>query len=252
MSMRLEELEQIGLTKGETKVYQALLDLGESTKTPIAKKSGVSPGRVYDVLERLIRKGLASSIKKGNVMHFRVANPKKLKSYLDAKKKEILREEEIVEKLLPSLLAKYSDSETESDAEVYKGWKGLETVYDDLIDSLNKGDTDLVLGATRGADPERTKLFFTRFNKKRYNKGIKLKIIYSEKDRNFAPKYITNKKLDKIKYIQLQTPAEINVYDNKVIILILTNLPIAIVIRSKEAADSFRQYFEAMWKIAKP
>ena len=61
--MQLEELEQIGLTKGEIKVYVALLELGESTKTPIARKSEVSPGKVYDVLERLLRKGLVSTIK---------------------------------------------------------------------------------------------------------------------------------------------------------------------------------------------
>jgi len=56
--MKLETLETIGLTKGEIKVYEALLELGESTKTPIANTSGISPGKVYDVLERLMKKGL--------------------------------------------------------------------------------------------------------------------------------------------------------------------------------------------------
>jgi len=249
--VELEELEQIGLTKGEIKVYHALLHLGESTKTPIARKSEVSPGKVYDVLERLIRKGLVSTIKKGNITNFRVANPNQLKVFVQEKKKEILKEEEIVNNILPTLLMKYGSKQEETDAEIYKGWKGLETVYNDIINTLEKGDINLVLGATSGLDPERTKLFFTRFNRNRYEKGIKLKIIYSDKDRDFAPKYITNKKLDTIRYIKLQTPAEINVYKNRVVILILTEVPIAIVIKSKEAADSFRQYFNTMWKIAK-
>ena len=248
--MDLEELKQIGLTSGEIKVYDALLELGESTKTPIAKRSNVSPGKIYDVLERLIRKGLASSVKKGNILHFRVANPKQLKEFIKRKKEELTKEEKIIGDFLPYLLNKYNRTAPETDAEVYKGWKGVETAYNNIIETLNKGDTTYVLGATKGADPKKTKLFFTRFNKKRYDKGIKLKIIYNEKDKKFTPKILTNTKLDTIKYINLHTPAEINIYNDKVIILILTETPLAVVISSKETAQSFKQYFDAMWSIA--
>ena len=68
---------------------------------------------------------------------------------------------------------------------------------------------------------------------------------------DYALEYIGNNKFDKVRFVKLQTPAEINVYANKVIILILTKIPIAIVITNQEAANSFRQYFETIWKIAK-
>lgn len=48
----MEELKQIGLTQGEIKIYKALLDIGETTRTELAKKSGISPSKVYDVANR--------------------------------------------------------------------------------------------------------------------------------------------------------------------------------------------------------
>ena len=36
-TMQLTNLKQIGLTDGEIKVYEALLELGETTKTKLAK-----------------------------------------------------------------------------------------------------------------------------------------------------------------------------------------------------------------------
>ena len=44
--MELKELRKIGLTEGEIKVYEALLELGECTKTALAKKSGIAPSNI--------------------------------------------------------------------------------------------------------------------------------------------------------------------------------------------------------------
>jgi sugar-specific transcriptional regulator TrmB len=50
------------LTKGESKVYQALLELGESPIGGIIKNSSVSHSKIYDILKRLAKKGLVSTI----------------------------------------------------------------------------------------------------------------------------------------------------------------------------------------------
>jgi len=249
--MNLENLEEIGLTKGEIKVYDALLELGESTKTPIANASGVSHGKIYDVLERLMKKGLVSLIKKGSVKHFKVANPSHLQDFIKEKKDKVEREEKLVASLLPSLLTKFNDKKSETDAEVYKGWKGLQIVYDGIINTLHRGDINYVFGATHGADSEKTKQFFARFNKKRYEKGIKLKIIYNKEDKAFAKQFISHKRFDEVRYLDLQTPAEINICNKRVVITILTKIPVCIVITSEEAARSFIQYFKKMWSLAK-
>ena len=49
-------LEEIGLTEGENKVYLALLKLGSSTIGRIIKEAQVSNSKIYDILDRLNKK----------------------------------------------------------------------------------------------------------------------------------------------------------------------------------------------------
>ena len=51
-----ESLERIGLTPGESEVYEALVSLGLSSAGVITKKSGIASSKVYEVLQRLQKK----------------------------------------------------------------------------------------------------------------------------------------------------------------------------------------------------
>ena len=85
--MVASKLKELGLTKGEIKVYLALLKIGISTKGPIASKAKVSESKVYEILDRLTAKGLVSNAmkKKGarQVKQFKAANPILLKDFLN-------------------------------------------------------------------------------------------------------------------------------------------------------------------------
>ena len=62
--MDTSTLREAGLTEGEIKVYLALLELGSSTTGPIVDKSGISRSIIYQILEKLMEKGLVSFITK--------------------------------------------------------------------------------------------------------------------------------------------------------------------------------------------
>ena len=47
-------LEDVGFTKGESKIYLALLELGESKVGPLIKSSGISRSKVYDILKEIM------------------------------------------------------------------------------------------------------------------------------------------------------------------------------------------------------
>ena len=148
--MDLIELKKIGLTEGEIKVYQALLELGECTKTALAKKSEVAPSNIYDITNRLLEKGIISKVEKNGVAHFSAANPNHIKKYLEAKEKDIQKEKDILNQILPTLLLKYSEKKESTNVEVFQGWSGMKTIFLDLIDECNKDDTCYVFGASKG------------------------------------------------------------------------------------------------------
>ncbi|MFH1211984.1 MAG: helix-turn-helix domain-containing protein, partial [Candidatus Woesearchaeota archaeon] len=63
-------LREIGLSKNECRVYLSLIKLGSGTVQEISKKSNVHRANVYDVLNKLMEKGLVSYIiKKGKRLY---------------------------------------------------------------------------------------------------------------------------------------------------------------------------------------
>ncbi|MCK4589982.1 MAG: helix-turn-helix domain-containing protein [Nanoarchaeota archaeon] len=250
--MDLKDLKKIGLTEGEIKLYNALLELGESTRTQLAKKSGISPSKIYDVANRLLEKGIISAVKKNHIIHFSPASPERLKDFLEQKEKEIQKEKQIVNQLLPQLLLKYQKTEEETDIEVFYGWEGMKTCYDGIVKALGKGDENFIFGASMGKAPKRADAFFNQYNQKVSKKGYKLKIIFNEDVRGYKERVTYYLKNHKVRYLHQETFTEFNFYKDTVLFIMLLKKPIVIRVKNKEAADSFKKFFKTMWKIAQP
>lgn len=249
----LNQLKEIGLTDGEIKVYEALLDLGECTKTALAKRSGVAPSNIYDITNRLLEKGIISKVDKNGIAHFSPANPNHILHFLEQKKQVIEQEEQAVSSILPLLLSRFNKTKEKVNVEVFQGWSGLKTIFEDLLEECNKGDENYVFGANKGENSEQADNFFLKYSKAREERGIMTYIIFNNelKERKERIKFFQKSKKYNIKFMQQTTPSEIMLYKNKTCIMILTNEPLVIRITSKEVADSFKQYFDVMWKIAK-
>ena len=81
-------LKELGLSQSEIRVYLALLELGDSTRSDIVNKSGIAGSKVYDILEKLKDKGLISIYDQNKVRHFKPINPKQILNYVEEKKDE--------------------------------------------------------------------------------------------------------------------------------------------------------------------
>jgi len=93
-----EDLEDLGLSNEEARVYLAILELGGSYVSNIGKKAGISRVNVYYILGNLVKKGIVSSVEKNNIKFFSVESPKILVNQLEEK---FLH----AKKLLPELLS---------------------------------------------------------------------------------------------------------------------------------------------------
>lgn len=249
--MNTSILEEIGLTKSEIKVYLALLETGPTTKSPLVKKSKISSSKIYEVTDKLIDKGLVSYFLKNKVKYFKAAPVSRIKHYLIEKQTKLKTQEKDLNALLPKLEANISQTLKSTQVELFEGWSGLETVFQEFINILKKGDIDYVIGASQGHHPEKTRQFFDKYTEKAARKGLKVKVIFNESSRKYFKSSQAKKHHIESRYIEQTTPSEINIYKENVAIIIWTEKPIIIIIRSKEAAHSFKQYFEVMWKIAR-
>lgn len=244
-------LFELGFTPGEVKVYLSLLKLGNVTSGPIIKSSGISKSNVYEILDKLIKKGIVSEIKDENMKKFQATNPEKLLDIYNEKQNKLNSVKKALDQTIPELKTIYNSIKEKQEVTVFKGDKGLKSVFQGMINLLEKDDELIVFVAVE--PPEFFKPFLIELENERIKKKIINKIIFNK---NVPRTYINLSK--KRKYTQAKTifpefdtPAVFNLYKNKTAILLWSKNPIAIVIENEEITKSFKKYFDVLWKIAK-
>jgi len=244
---------QFGLTEGESKVYLALLSIGETTISNLVHISKMQKSSVYFCLERLLSKGLANFILKNNKKHFQASPPNRLFGLLDSKEKEIELQRKELGTMMPQMLTLGSNAKKVQNVKFFTGWNGMKTAFDDILSTLKEGDMYYVFGvATVPSVFLRFRRFIGSFHRKRSAKGIILRILVNEENRGTIGADRKKEKPVKVKFLSKEfiTPAVINVYGDKTLIAIWIDEPAAIMIENKSSADSFRNYFKLLWKNA--
>jgi len=241
-------LEELGLTVSESKVYLALLEKGSTTKGPLVESSKVASSKIYELLDKLIEKGLASYSVKAGIKYFEAAPPKRLMDYMKEKKSKLKEQEEKLVKIIPLLNLKRSTTGIGSEIQVFKSMKGAATSFDDILHELKKGDEYYVLGISEFTP--RFENFVVNFHRKRAEVGIKCKIIVNELAKDIG-KRLKKVKLTKVKYLkkELFTPFVFIIYKAKVLISIGLD-EVFIQIKSEKLSEGLKNYAEYMWKIA--
>lgn len=244
----VRSLQRIGLTKGESSVYLSLLRTGESKVGPIIKSALISRSKVYDILDRLIQKGVASKIEKNNVLYYQALSPKRLLNYLSEKEQKLSQEKDILNKAMPDLVAFLP--ERDIDVKVYEGNKGYKAVIDRTISELNKEDTYESMGITQA--PEFIQTIILKIYLSQKEKGFKSRSIFEEKG-TYRIKDIPKTDHEmRILPKGWQTPAMFTIYSDTVGIYVGEGeKTVIIVIKNQDISKSFRASFQAMWKISK-
>lgn len=251
--MNFDSLENAGFSKGEVKVYFSLLELGESSIGRIAGKSGITPAKVYIILEKLIKKGLASCVIISGTRHFAPAHPRQIIEYLSTKQIKIEDDKQNVQKIIKEIEIKQKISGNQPKATVYQTFAGLRTLYNEIIELLAPKKKEFIaftLGQEEYEHPE-AKHFFREYDTKRRHLGIKLKLIGSESQRKIMEKLISTDRNITMKYLPFQVPTGTIIYEDKVAIMQWRNTPTAFVLESKETAEAYRKFFWDMWKLGK-
>ncbi len=248
--MLFQELQNIGLTDKQAKVYLAALELGEASVLEIAKKSGVNRATCYQAIEKLKNEGLVKEIKKNGKIKIVAEMPKKLLEILMDKRIKTERQIITLKKILPELESLYNYSETKPKIRFFEGLDGLKEIYQDTLKGRHK--EILAFTAYHRADKELARWLDKYYIPERIKRNILARVIAPVS--GFAQKYKQEDK--KHKRQTLLIPAgkfplsiEINIYGHKVaIISFVKQEMVGVVMESKEVANTFRLIFQLAWR----
>lgn len=245
------KLRNLGLTDYETKVYLALLEIGEGTSGDIIKKADIHTGKIYEILESLKNKGLVSEITKNNIKNYSATQPERIFDYLNVKKRELEKTESDISAIMPLLLEKVkSATKKPVKIEIYTGFEGMKTAFSKETSRYSKNTEVLVFGIQPKADYSKliTDFFSYSVYPERKRKGVITRKIKDTASRNQKASSDYPKK---VRYLEYKSMTIVEVYKDLVMIEFHLENPIVITIEGEEVAKSFKNQFEVMWKAAK-
>ncbi|MBI5002955.1 hypothetical protein HZC31_06215 [Candidatus Woesearchaeota archaeon] len=224
-----EVLQNFGLTVAEVQVYITLLKFGEMTASELAKKTGANRTFTYDRLKKLGDTGLVSSFIKDNKKYFLPAQPSQLLSILKER-------EEQIKNILPQLEQLKQEKESGPIVELYSSSKGVQTALNLML----KQKYAIYLHGTLKKFQECMPTFFTIWNARRMKQKSFMKILSSEE---VVLEYAEADLLSE----EEKTETATFTFGDATLLVMWSEYPVAILIKSKEIADNTIAFFNTIW-----
>ncbi|MBD3300800.1 MAG: hypothetical protein GF347_05620 [Candidatus Moranbacteria bacterium] len=242
------EIQKLGLTEKEAKVYIALLHLGKAVIQEIGKSAGVNRVTTYNIIDSLAEKGLIKSAIVGKKTYFIAEHPKELINLIGLQRKKLEKRKKDLAEHLTHLKKIYKKSNNKPTVKFFSGVEGLQSYYDYV---LNMKGNELInisyLDATQNFYPQHNKEYVPKKVKKKINS----KLIYiSQKGKN--KNYESNKsKLRKSKYIpyeEMPFESDIAVFDDITTLASYGKEIIFVLIQDKEISKSMKTMLNFIFK----
>lgn len=250
--MDLEILRKIGLSEGEIKVYSALLNIGASGLNSIHEKVGMDRRNIYDILNKLIERGLVSYIDENGKRTFKVSNPEKILSYIEEKKSALDNVKKEVSEVMPQMQEIFNSKKEEFSGEIFRGVEGMKAVWDDLLNY----DNIYWIGSGMYV-PLGYPAFWDDWNKRRMKAKVGSYHLFRHDKRDDVKnrKGFDKNKITNWKFLPAEfsgNPTVTVAYGNKVAQMLLGENINVFVIESKELAENYKKYHKFLWdKVAK-
>jgi sugar-specific transcriptional regulator TrmB len=246
--MNTKALESAGFTKGEVNVYLSLLDLGETTTGPVIKRSGITGSKVYEILDKLIKKGIVSYIVRDKTKYFQASPPRKLLDYMDTKEKEFRGNKKKIEEIIPDLEDRRRTKEKTQTSQIFEGYEGIKSVFNMVLETMQEGEE--YYGSSLGEELiKRLRIFLLQYHRKRIKKGVKVKLIVHSKEKSLFREFSKLRGLQ-MRYYHNPYPVGMIIFKNTVASFTFKEKPTAFLIRSSQIAESYKNFFMDVWSRA--
>ena len=235
----LSSLIDLGLKEKEARVYLALLRRGECPVGGVVEATGLKPRTAYDCLNSLVREGLAALSEKNGVKQYTASAPNAL---LASASEKLAKAETAVGEL-----EKIRKSRPEPSIQVFKGAKGVRSVF---ADKLSVGKTIYWYAGSMQGGRVFVKDYYRIWNAKRVKLGIPIRMILIDKPE--VKKFLAGEKLFEGRTIPEAQFSNVVwwLYGSKMAMVFWREEPLVILIEDDELATTYRNFFNLVWKTA--
>lgn len=245
-----EKLAELGLKSRDIDVYLAVLSLGKSTISSVAKRAKVKRTTVYQHIEKLLEERLIYKDVDRKRSLYCAENPGKILNILEDRKKSIERQKIKFEKIIPELQSLYSSSFNKPNVGFYEGKDGLKSIYKEIL-ATHKNVYSIFS----------PKSFFRLFSfeenhellMRLYENGGILHNLVEKSDKaieRLKKKEYNHFVKNKILPANFEFTTDLLVTDNKLALISFTNL-VGVIIEDKSIAELQQKMFKYIWQSIK-
>lgn len=243
-----KELQQLGFSEKEARVYAALAGLGTTTIGALERTTRIHKQMLYPLLEALAQEGVVAVTLHNGRKHFSVTDPDVLRTRAESQRA-------IADSLVPKIYAEMGSDGTTNEIRAYKGVNAVQAFFTKMLKQLPEHGNLDILGAGGEAFMSkigRPGLYLERYDALRTSKKVSQRMLMYENQRDTDPTYTVRRYVE-TKYLpeQFRQPTATHIWPDRVSILFFDDVPQVIEIKSAKMAESFRNYFEMLWKISK-
>ena len=245
------ELQKVGLSDKEAKVYLATLELAQETAPAIAKKAEINRTTAYVVLDSLIAKGLASSFQQDSKTRYTAEDPETLIRLFALQKRKVEERQDAFERAAPELRAIFGKAKSAPVVRFFEGKDGLKEMFEDYVRS-GTGSTYIIFSM------DDIQKVFTREERKRMaerriREDIRAKIFYTYEKEEDAPTFVSKAHGERVRISGKDYPisCDIALYDGKVRIVSLGKRLCGVIIEDREIYKTLSGMLQLAWEGAK-
>ncbi|TAL50291.1 hypothetical protein EPN81_03165 [Patescibacteria group bacterium] len=241
-----KELEHLGMTDKESRVYLAALEMGPSPVQDISHKAKVNRATTYVMIESLSARGLMSTFQKGKKRFYAAESPDRLLTIVEREQKILSEKQAEIMKALPMLETLYNAEGAKPQVRYLEGIEGLETTratFERLSgEAIQIVPVDDVLAMEEGLHGRNVHL------ERLAKRGIKGRVlgVMKQLDRSKLPS-IENVEVRLITHDSFPIHGEVGVRGNHVFLYSHKSSVLSLVIVSQEIADVIRALFDMAW-----
>ena len=242
-----KELEHLGMTDKESRVYLAALEMGPSPVQDISHKAKVNRATTYVMIESLSARGLMSTFQKGKKRFYAAESPDRLMTIVDREQKVLAEKQAELMKAMPMLEALYNAEGAKPQVRYLEGGEGahavrqaFERLKGDFVQIVPLDDVHRSEEMLHGRDEHIDILS---------KQGVKGRILVTMDDPD--PSHLPNAPTFEMRLIsseEFPIHGEISVRGNHVFLFSHRSARISVVIVSQEIADVVRALFDMAWK----
>ena len=242
-----KQLESIGLSEKEARVYLALLPRHDVGSSKIIAATGLHGQFVYDALAHLEQLGLAKHVIQNGRKKFSANPPLRLLSIVEEKR---LAAQHIAKQLQDRYSGKH-----EQDFEVFQGETAFLMHQFDMLERLEQDQEALAIcGPTERFLATLGEGETDEFEKLRIKKGLRVRYIGMEPMRDRLAEMRKCRHLWEYRIFPGTSTVlvDTDIWPDNITFNIFGDPILSFTITNKAVADGYREFFESLWKLSSP